>query len=77
MNIHLHLTTHQGIVYHVAIIPLVEVARSPLRAMYDWCRESYGETTTRFDTVHRWYYNSGQFWFRDEPDRTFFLLRWS
>ena len=28
------------------------------------------------EPLHRWYMNDRRFWFRDEKDRTMFILRW-
>lgn len=45
----------------------------------NWCIESFGPTPKDgvWTADARWYANDGQFWFRDEKDRTMFVLRWS
>ena len=59
------------------------------RAMWEdmmlWCHGQFGETGSLWDETknlapephQRWYANSAKFWFRDEADRTMFILRWS
>ncbi len=50
-----------------------------------WCDEQFGKTTSSLDFVgkrmglpnERWYANGAHFWFRDEADLMWFLLRWS
>jgi hypothetical protein len=37
----------------------------------EWCIETYG------DDPERWYCRGSCFYFRDERDRTMFILRWS
>jgi hypothetical protein len=54
-------------------------------SMIDWVEEIFGpsEGSIWFDknvapeAGQRWYTNNGKFWFRNEEDRTFFVLRWS
>ena len=56
--------------------------------MEDWAVQTFGDpgsirnpnqiSVNRFATPGaRWYMNDRKFWFRDEADRTMFLLRWS
>ena len=59
------------------------------RAMWEdmmlWCQGQFGETGSLWretknltpEPNQRWYANDRKFWFRDEADRTMFLLRWS
>ena len=59
------------------------------RAMWEdmmlWCRNQFGETGSLWretknltpEPNQRWYANDRKFWFRDEADRTMFILRWS
>ena len=59
------------------------------RAMWEdmllWCHNQFGETGSLWretknltpEPNQRWYANDRKFWFRDEADRTMFLLRWS
>lgn len=52
--------------------------------METWCVNTFG---TRGDNMwgnkkapepaHRWYANNRKFWFRNERDRTLFIMRWS
>jgi len=52
--------------------------------MEHWCLETYGETGSLWketknltpEPLQRWYMNNRKFWFRDEKDRTMFILRW-
>jgi len=52
--------------------------------MEHWCFETYGETGSLWketknltpEPLQRWYMNNRKFWFRDEKDRTMFILRW-
>ena len=49
-----------------------------------WCHETFGETGSIWaetknltPTPHkRWYANNRKFWFKNEADRTMFILRW-
>lgn len=47
--------------------------------MEEWCKETFGSTPTVgiWEDNARWYMNDSRFWFRDEKDRTLFVLRWS
>ena len=40
-------------------------------APYDWCKEQYGKEGVR------WFEKQGKFFFKDERDRTMFILRWA
>ena len=63
--------------------------RSQRQAMWEdmmlWCQGQFGETGSLWretknltpEPNQRWYANDRKFWFRDEADRTMFLLRWS
>ena len=49
-----------------------------------WCFDTFGSGSTAIWSekiapypAQRWYQNNAKFWFRDEADRTWFLLRWS
>ena len=49
-----------------------------------WAIQTYGETGSLWhetksltpEPLQRWYMNNRKFWFRDEKDRTMFILRW-
>ena len=48
-----------------------------------WCHDTYGEAASVWDAKNinwpdcgRWYMNDRRFWFRDDRDRTMFILRW-
>ena len=59
-------------------------------AMRIWCTETFGETTGSIwadevwvngekKTPHRgerWYMNNAKFWFREQDDLVYFILRW-
>ena len=53
-----------------------------------WCDEQFGQTTSSITHLdgpkkrmslpnERWYTNGSYFWFRDEADLMWFLLKWS
>lgn len=43
----------------------------------DWAVKTYGEPSIIwYDHCGRWYMNNSKIWFRNESDRTLFLLRW-
>jgi hypothetical protein len=44
--------------------------------MQEWCEATMGRDPDTITPNLRWYVSGGQFWFRDEADRTMFLLRW-
>jgi hypothetical protein len=45
--------------------------------MSEWALATYGESGSLWDTeCHRWYMNDRKFIFRNEADRTMFILRW-
>ena len=46
--------------------------------MVEWCVETYGPTPKDgvWTPSARWYVNNAKFWFRNEEDRTLFLLKW-
>jgi hypothetical protein len=56
------------------------------REMEDWCIKTYGKTTgsiwaqevdkTTPLVNERWYANNRKFWFRNEADRTMFIMKW-
>jgi hypothetical protein len=64
----------------------VEPVGGNWREMEDWCIQTCGETTgsiwaeevkkTTPMPGERWYANNRKFWFREEKDRTMFLLKW-
>jgi hypothetical protein len=49
--------------------------------METWCIKTFGPSDDVWDfktvNVGRWYKNDRKFWFRNERDRTLFILRWS
>jgi hypothetical protein len=64
----------------------VEPVGGNWRAMEDWCIQTCGETTGSIwaeqvdkkvpQPGERWYANNRKFWFREEKDRTMFMLKW-
>ena len=52
------------------------------RRMWDdiflWCSQMFGEVGSPWQTEpnRRWYANNSKFWFRDEKDLAWFMLRW-
>lgn len=47
--------------------------------MIDWAIETFGPTPVDgvWTPDARWYINNAKFWFREEKDREWFILRWS
>lgn len=47
--------------------------------MMSWCVDIFGPTPKDgvWTPGARWYANNAKFWFRNEQDRTAFLLRWT
>jgi len=52
--------------------------------MQEWCLSTFGNSGKHIwgepkapEPAQRWYMNNRKFWFRDEKDRTMFILRWS
>jgi len=53
------------------------------REMEAWCYEMFGDDTHPIwgeskapEPAQRWYKNNRKFWFRNEADRTMFILKW-
>lgn len=55
--------------------------------MERWCKKVFGDAAEVWDSknpsnqfmwpeIGRWYMNNRKFWFREEKDRTMFVLRW-
>ena len=44
--------------------------------MVAWCEATMEREPDTITPNLRWYVNGGQFWFRDEADRTMFVMRW-
>lgn len=47
--------------------------------MLEWCVETFGPTPEDgvWTPGARWYSNNAKFWFRNEADRTMFVLKWA
>ena len=52
--------------------------------MFDWAKETFGEPGDLWEAhqfvwpdTDGWYANNRKFWFRNEKDRTLFLMKWS
>lgn len=50
--------------------------------MIEWCVDTFGPSGTEdkpgvWTPGARWYVNDARFWFREEYDRAWFLLRWT
>lgn len=81
-----NLVLSEGTVYGARYY-CVEPDGGNWRKMEDWCIEVFGETTGSIwaeevdkktpEPGERWYSNNRKFWFRQEKDRTMFILRWS
>ena len=80
------LITSEGTVYGSRYY-CVQPVGGNWRAMEDWCIQTCGDSTgsiwaeevkkTTPNPGERWYANNRKFWFRDEKDRTMFMLKWS
>ena len=72
--------TVYGAQYYTVAPPM---AGASWRDMEAWCIETFGVSTGSIwsneiaKPLERWYQNNAKFWFREEADRTWFLLRWS
>ena len=77
--------TVYGAQYYTVAPPM---GGTPWRDMEAWCQATFGASTGSIwsawqcqaawqESSERWYVNNSKFWFRDEADRTWFLLRWS
>lgn len=49
------------------------------KELEDWCGQTFGPTPEDgiWTPGARWYINNSKFYFRDEKDMEWFLLRWS
>lgn len=48
--------------------------------MLSWCIETFGPTSKEHNghaPDQRWYVYSGSFWFKEEKDLEWFILKWS
>ena len=63
----------------------VEPVGGNWRAIEDWCAQTFGPGSNKIwqhdmskapAPELRWYMNNRKFWFRDEKDRTMFVLKW-
>jgi hypothetical protein len=61
----------------------VEPVGGNWREMEAWCYETFGDDTHPIwgenkapEPAQRWYKNNRKFWFRNETDRTLFVLKW-
>ena len=75
------LVLSEGKVYGNRYYCVEPVGGSWLR-METWCSDVMGSTGSAWDKNKapepnaRWYMNDRRFWFREEKDRTMFILRW-
>jgi hypothetical protein len=55
------------------------VDRSTWDSIVEWCEQRFGPIGDPWaaSTAARWYFNGGSFFFKQQPDLTMFLLRWS
>ena len=77
--------TASGTVYgkrYYTIAP--PMGESDWAAMMTWCEETYGPTGNLWretknltpEPNQRWYANNAKFWFKEEKDFNWFVLRW-
>lgn len=75
------LILSEGKVYGARYYCVEPVGGSWLR-METWCSDNMGSTGSAWDKDKapepnaRWYMNDRRFWFREERDRTMFILKW-
>ena len=75
------LVISEGSVYGSSYYCVEPVGGSWLQ-METWCLDTMGENGSAWDKDKaqepnaRWYMNDRRFWFRDEKDRTMFVLKW-
>jgi len=53
------------------------------REMEEWCYQTFGDDSYPIwgedkapEPAQRWYRNNRKFWFRNEADRTLFVMKW-
>jgi hypothetical protein len=73
------LTLSEGRVYGARYLTVHPNNGAHWNEMMEWTVETFGPTAHDgvWTPSMRWYANNAKFWFRDEADRTMFLLRWS
>jgi hypothetical protein len=66
--------------YRGAHFYTVEPIGGDWRKMEAWTRKMFGQPADvwdfKMDNVGQWYCNDRRFWFRNEVDRTMFILKW-
>ena len=66
---------------YVKVSPLWSNNQNPFTiwlSMELWCQEQYGTPGTLWDKISpRYIFNNSGFYFRDQEDLVFFILRWS
>jgi len=76
------LVLSEGRVYGARYYCLEPVGGNWLE-METWCSDTYGNCGSAWDKDKtpepnaRWYMNDRRFWFREEKDRNWFVLKWS
>lgn len=74
--------------WHGARYYTVEPVGGNWQTMEAWCTKTFGDAAEVWDIkstgeqfiwpeAGRWYKNDRRFWFRNERDRTMFILKWS
>jgi len=77
------LTLDEGTVYGAKYYT-VQPEGGSWKDMELWCHQTFGETSNIWsetknlapEPLKRWYMNNRKFWFREEQDRTLFVLKW-
>lgn len=77
------LMLSQGTVYGARYHTVEPIGGSWIE-METWCLDTFGDTGSIWaetknltpQPLRRWYANNRKFWFRDEKDRDWFVLRW-
>jgi hypothetical protein len=79
--------TGNGTIYgkqYYTIMPPMWDKRSDWNTMMTWCEETFGPTGSLWaetksltpEPNRRWYANNSKFWFLEEKDLNWFVLRW-
>ena len=92
-NRSMKLTMSEGTVYGARYLTVLPIISQDMQAgnwneswfnqtwhdMELWCNAQFGPTPNDGVWTHgaRWYMNNAKFWFRDEADLSWFLLRWA